>query len=196
MPISASGAPVAAFYTLVPAPWGPIHVAATDRALVALEILTPTDSFLARLERRLGVAPQPIRDGRSNGLLREAVTALGDYLDGSVRGLEFVVELVGLSDWDRRVLGVVRSIPYGEVASYGGVARMAGSPGAARAVGGAVGRNPVGLVIPCHRVIAGDGSLGGYGGEWAGDRRRLLEIKETLLAGEGISLPPVALFGA
>src|SRR5438046_2018126 len=53
-----------------------------------------------------------------------------------------------------------------------------------------------GRLIPCHRVSAGDGSLGGYGGEWAGDRRRLLEIKETLLAREGISLPPGALFGA
>ena len=167
MPISASGAPVAAFYTLVPAPWGPIHVAATDRALVALEILTPTDSFLARLERRLGVAPQPVRDGRSNGILREAVTALGDYLDGSVRGLDLAVELVGLSDWDRRVLGVVRSIPshlaLANAAAYSG--RIQDRPAAA---------------IPWHGA----------------SYLRFLPGEETLLAGEGISLPPVALFGA
>jgi methylated-DNA-[protein]-cysteine S-methyltransferase len=64
-----------------------------------------------------------------------------------------------------------------------------GRPGAARAVGGAIGRNPVGLVIPCHRVIAGDGSLGGYGGEWLDDREAMLAVKRALLELEGIDLP-------
>jgi methylated-DNA-[protein]-cysteine S-methyltransferase len=56
-------------------------------------------------------------------------------------------------------------------------------------VGGAIGRNPIGLAIPCHRVVAGDGSIGGYGGDWYGSREALLEIKRELLAIEGIRLP-------
>ena len=70
--------------------------------------------------------------------------------------------------------------------SYGRLARTIGRRGAARAVGGAVGRNPIGLAIPCHRVIAGDGSIGGYGGDWFGSREELLAIKRELLAREGV----------
>ena len=84
------------------------------------------------------------------------------------------------------MLGAVRGIPPGSTVSYGEVARMIGRAGAARAVGGAVGRNPIGLVIPCHRVIAGDGSLGGYGGGWWGGRQAGLELKRELLAREGV----------
>jgi methylated-DNA-[protein]-cysteine S-methyltransferase len=65
---------------------------------------------------------------------------------------------------------------------------MIGRAGAARAVGGAVGRNPIGIVIPCHRVIAGDGTLGGYGGGWWGGRQAGLELKRELLAREGVHL--------
>ena len=87
------------------------------------------------------------------------------------------------------MLGGVRRVGWGEATSYGRVARAIGRRGAARAVGGAVGRNPIGLAIPCHRVLAGDGSIGGYGGDWFGSREELLEIKRELLAREGISLP-------
>ncbi len=82
----------------------------------------------------------------------------------------------------------MRELPPGATASYGDVARMIGKPGAARAVGGAVGRNPIGLAIPCHRVIAGDGTLGGYGGGWWGGRQAGLELKRELLAREGVSI--------
>ena len=68
-----------------------------------------------------------------------------------------------------------------------------GRPGAARAVGGAVGRNPVAIVVPCHRVLAGDGSIGGYGGDWFGSRELLLDIKRELLRIEGVTLPAAAL---
>jgi methylated-DNA-[protein]-cysteine S-methyltransferase len=73
--------------------------------------------------------------------------------------------------------------------SYGMVARTIDRPGAARAVGGAVGRSPIGIVVPCHRVIAGDGTLGGYGGEWYGSREQGLELKQELLAMEGLDIP-------
>jgi methylated-DNA-[protein]-cysteine S-methyltransferase len=87
--------------------------------------------------------------------------------------------------WDRAVLGAVREIPWGATSSYGGIASTIGRRGAARAVGGAVGRNPISLAIPCHRVIAGDGSLGGYGGGWWGSRELRLDLKRELLGLEG-----------
>ena len=76
----------------------------------------------------------------------------------------------------------------GTTASYGEIARIIGRPGAARAVGGAVGRNPISLAIPCHRVIAGDGSLGGYGGGWWGGRQAGLDLKRELLDREGVHI--------
>jgi methylated-DNA-[protein]-cysteine S-methyltransferase len=99
------------------------------------------------------------------------------------------IDLADRPAWDRTVLGAIREIPWGEVTSYGQLARRIDRAGAARAVGGAVGRCPIGLIIPCHRVIAGDGTLGGYGGDWFGSRERLLELKSELLAREGIDIP-------
>ncbi|MBA3877292.1 MAG: hypothetical protein C0498_10200 [Anaerolinea sp.] len=90
--------------------------------------------------------------------------------------------------WDRAVLDAVRAIPRGETRSYGEIARAIGRPGAARAVGGAVGRNPISLLIPCHRVIASDGSLGGYGGNAWGSRDERLALKRELLLREGITV--------
>jgi methylated-DNA-[protein]-cysteine S-methyltransferase len=98
------------------------------------------------------------------------------------------IQLDGLSAWDRRVLSAVSTIPWGRTMSYGQIARAAGSPGAARAAGGSVGRNPIGLIVPCHRVIAGDGTIGGYGGAWPADRDELVALKRSLLEHEGVGL--------
>jgi methylated-DNA-[protein]-cysteine S-methyltransferase len=183
-------------FAIVAAPWGPIHVAATGAGVVALELLTPTDRFIAGLERRLHAEVLPLR--RATGLaaraVDRAVTEVEAYLAGRQRVFELPIELAASPDWDRLVLGGVRAVPFGEVTSYGRVARRVGRAGAARAVGGAVGRNPIGLLIPCHRVIAGDGTLGGYGGEWFGTREALLEVKRTLLELEGVELPAKRLF--
>ena len=91
---------------------------------------------------------------------------------------------VDLDSWDRRVLEGARTLRRGEVTSYGRLARRVGAPGAARAVGAALGRNPYWLLIPCHRVVAGDGSIGGYGGG-----PDALDVKRDLLALEGVSVP-------
>lgn len=118
-----------------------------------------------------------------------ARAAFAAFLDGDLDALDDLpTDLRDRPEWDRAVLGAVRTIRPGATASYGEVARMVGRPGAARAVGGAVGRNPLGLVVPCHRVIAGDGSLGGYGGGWWGGREAGLELKRQLLAREGVTL--------
>ena len=180
--------------TTIAGPWGPISVAATARGVVALELLTPPDAFVHSLEGRLHgtVARRPAECGDSGAeaMLDRATHAIDAYLAGDPSELEGLpVDLADRPAWDRAVLEAVRMVPYGSVTSYGGVARAIGRPGAARAVGGAVGRNPVGLVIGCHRVIAGDGTLGGYGGDWWGSRERLLELKRELLAHEGVSVP-------
>ena len=90
--------------------------------------------------------------------------------------------------WDRHVLGEVATIPWGRTASYGDIARRIGAPRAARAVGGALGRNPIGLLIPCHRVIAADGTIGGYGGDAWGSSAERLAIKRDLLLREGVTV--------
>ena len=78
--------------------------------------------------------------------------------------------------------------PWGETASYGEIARRIGAPGAARAVGGALGRNPISLIVPCHRVIAADGTIGGYGGDAWGSREAALDRKRALLRREGVTV--------
>jgi len=196
--------------TVIEAPWGPIHLAASDRGIVAVELMTTEPSFLRGIERRLGRAPSWV-DGAelgdhgaglgdhgaglgdhgasANEHLRAASDRLSRTLGGDHADLAgLALDLADRPDWDRAVLGAVRSIPRGETRSYGDIARAIGRPGAARAVGGAVGRNPIGFIIPCHRVIAGDGTLGGYGGGWWGDRDRMLDLKTDLLRLEGRSV--------
>ena len=177
----------------VAAPWGPIRLAASGSGLVALDQLVALDAFTARLERRFGALPRPLTEAPggsvASALLARAVVALEAFLAGDLEALvDLPVDLGDRPAWDRLVLGAVRGIPPGTTVSYGEVARMIGRAGAARAVGGAIGRNPVGLLIPCHRVIAGDGTLGGYGGGWWGGRQAGLELKRELLFREGVDV--------
>jgi O-6-methylguanine DNA methyltransferase len=147
------------------------------------------EECLERRERLTQVGHRR-RAGRGVRELERAVAALEAFLDGRPAGLEGLpLDMADRGAWDRAVLGAVRGLGWGQVASYGGIATAIGRRGAARAVGGAVGRNPIGLAIPCHRVIAGDGTIGGYGGDWFGGRDALLAIKRDLLALEGVSLP-------
>lgn len=180
-----------AAWAIVAAPWGPIHLAATEAGVVALELLTPTDRFIAELQRRrrADVVPAPQAPGGPRGLVGRAAEQVAAYLGGARQVFDLPLDLGDRPEWDRLVLDGVRTIPWGKVSSYGRVAARIGRRGAARAVGGAVGRNPIGLLIPCHRVISGSGALGGYGGDWWGTREALLGIKRTLLELEGVELP-------
>jgi methylated-DNA-[protein]-cysteine S-methyltransferase len=164
-------------------------VAATRRGIVAIDILAPAVEFRAALERRLGpfeAASGPNGEA-AQAQLDRGIAALREFLAGDADAFAGVsLDLADRPAWDRTVLAAVREIPWGSTASYGSIAAGIGRRGAARAVGGAVGRNPISLAIPCHRVIAGDGSLGGYGGGWWGSRELRLELKRELLEREGI----------
>jgi methylated-DNA-[protein]-cysteine S-methyltransferase len=116
---------------------------------------------------------------RDDDGFEEVVAQLHAYFGGTLTHFDVPLELGG-TDFQRRVWAGLREIPYGETISYGELARRLGSPGASRAVGLANGRNPVGIIVPCHRVIGADGSLTGYGGG--------IERKVWLLEHEGALL--------
>jgi methylated-DNA-[protein]-cysteine S-methyltransferase len=111
------------------------------------------------------------------GPLRETALQLGEYFRGERREFELPLRLQG-TEFQRRAWRSLLAIPYGETRSYAEQAKHIGNPKASRAVGLANGRNPIPIVVPCHRVIGADGSLTGYGGG--------LERKRWLLAHEGL----------
>ncbi len=186
--------PVVAIIATEASPWGPVHVVATEDGVAAIERDWSAEAVGRRVGQRLGgrvelvgatsVAATAERDRR----LRAGLDAVASVADGHEPPAELALDWRGVSSWDRRVLEGARTLRRGEVTSYGRLARRIGAPGAARAVGAALGRNPYWLLIPCHRVVAGDGSIGGYGGG-----PDALEVKRDLLALEGVSVPVVEL---
>ena len=105
----------------------------------------------------------PGRESKSNPMLRQAVEQLRAYFAGDLRAFDLPLDMQG-TEFQRRVWSELRNIPYGETRSYSFIARMIGAPKSVRAVGAANGRNPIPIVVPCHRVIGAGGSLTGYGG--------------------------------
>ncbi len=169
---------------------GPVWAAATTRGVAAAALRDDAEGFLGSLARR-GLVPDDDRAGApAVRLATEAVHQMVALLAGDASEVDpLPVDLGDRPAWDRLVLDAVRGIPRGSTASYGEIARRVGRPGAARAVGGAVGRNEVALLVPCHRVVAADGSLGGYGVDAWGSAEAALALKAELLALEGIVLP-------
>ena len=102
---------------------------------------------------------------------------LREYFAGRRRRFDTTVDLAGQTPFQRQVLEAAARVPAGSVASYGDIARAIGRPTATRAVGAALGQNPVPIIVPCHRIIGSDGGLHGYGGG--------LDVKEKLLRLEG-----------
>lgn len=122
---------------------------------------------------------QPAVSALARGHLDAARAALADYFAGQPPSLP-ALDLQG-TDFQRQVWRALLDIPWGEVRTYGELAASLGRPGAGRAVGAANGRNPVAILVPCHRVVAAGGQLGGYSGG--------LELKRELLAHEAAHGP-------
>lgn len=158
-------------------PLGPVWLAAGPRGLVAVEYNGSEESFRAYLAKISKGLPT-----RSPQKMSGAKKMLLAYLHGRSNRIEIDVDLSGITPFQRRVLEETRKVPRGQVSTYAEIARRIGQPKAVRAVGQALRRNPVPIVVPCHRVIASDGSLGGYSGQMR-DRRKI-----ELLRLEGVAL--------
>lgn len=156
-------------YRVVDSPVGTLLVAATDRGIVRVAFAVEGhDQVLATLAER--VSPRVLR---APGRLDAAAYQLDDYFAGRLHAFDLPLDFQLAQGFRRMVLEHLREISYGHTASYGTVARASGRSGASRAVGTACARNPLPIVVPCHRVVRSDGSIGQYAGG--------VEAKRTLL---------------
>ena len=157
-------------YDRLDSPLGPLWVAITAKGVATIHYgAEPPDSELRRLVRVYG--PGVVPDHRRSSVLARE---LDQYFRGKRRTFDIPVDLAGLTPFQTRVLAQTAKIPFGDLLTYRTIATRIGNTKASRAVGGAVGANPIPIIVPCHRVVATDGSLGGYAGG--------LEAKRTLLA--------------
>lgn len=154
---------------------GPMLAALTARGLAALERGDDATDFVAAVTRRFPKID--LRDGRAADLERQ----LDEYLAGRRRCFDVAVDLRDLAPFNRRALEATMAIPYGETATYGELAAQLGHPGAARAVGNALSRCPVSIVVPCHRVVRASDGLSGWGADVA-EKRRLLALEREAVA--------------
>ena len=172
-------------YTSLETPLGELFLAATEAGVCRISWHATEAEFTAELA---DLGAPAVRDDA--GLASQRM-ALSEHLAGRRRTLDLPLDAGRETEFQRRVREVVRSIPWGETLTYGEVANLAGSPGAARAVGGVMATNPVPLLIPCHRVLGHGDTLHGYGGNGCSNR---LDEKARLLEMEGLRVigPPQA----
>jgi methylated-DNA-[protein]-cysteine S-methyltransferase len=157
---------------------GPLFVAVNDRGVVALDFGLSEQEFVTRVARRTKATPI-----RSDDQVAEALKQVREYLDGKRTKFDLPLDMSRMSEFQRRVLSIALKIPRGKYLTYADVAKAIGKPQASRAVGQALGHNPVPIVIPCHRVLGSDGSLHGYSGGGG------IQTKAWLLRLEGASVP-------
>ena len=151
-------------YTVADSPVGRLLVATTRHGLVRLEFLDErVDDVLDELAQT--ISPRILEDAKGTESARRQLDA---YFAGRTHGFRVRVDwALTPTGFSRRVLEATAAIPFGSVSTYGHVARIAGSPRAARAAGNALHDNPVPIVVPCHRVVPSSGGIGQYGGhEW------------------------------
>ncbi|NOP98981.1 MULTISPECIES: methylated-DNA--[protein]-cysteine S-methyltransferase [Mycolicibacterium] len=150
----------------------------TMESPVGLLTLAGRDGKLMHL-RMVDQTYEPSREGweADDAAFPDAVDQLSEYFAGDRTEFTLELDMAG-TQFQRRVWEALRAIPYGETCTYGEIARQIGAPSAFRAVGLANGHNPIGIIVPCHRVIGANGSLTGYGGGL--DRKRaLLELEKS-----------------
>ncbi|MEO8556431.1 MAG: methylated-DNA--[protein]-cysteine S-methyltransferase [Actinomycetota bacterium] len=161
-------------HTVIDSVVGFLTLVADDGAIVGLYMdlqrHRPADADLGDLDPR----------GREAEPFKAAADQIDAYFAGVLTRFDLPLAPAG-SDFQKRVWAALQKIPYGQTESYGELAERVGSPGGARAVGLANGKNPIGIIIPCHRVVGADGSLTGYGGGL--DRKKQLLDLETRVVG-------------
>ncbi|MFG2497770.1 methylated-DNA--[protein]-cysteine S-methyltransferase [Streptomyces sp. NPDC048441] len=152
-------------HTLIDSPYGPLTLVATEGTLSGL--------YMTEQRHR---PPEETFGDRDEGPFGETISQLEAYFAGELTEFDLPMRLDG-TPFQRTVWQQLQLIPYGETRTYGQLADALGKPNASRAVGLANGKNPIGVIVPCHRVIGAGGSLTGYGGG--------LDRKQRLLAFEG-----------
>lgn len=161
-------------YAVVSSPVGPVTVVEGERGVIAVEFGAPSAEALgARLAAGLGEQVELEKRAR----LR-ATTEIAEYFRSRRRTFGVPIDLSLANDFQRRVLQRLARVGFGQLTTYGELAKSVGKPGAARAVGVAMAKNPLPILVPCHRVVASNGSLGGFSGG--------LEVKRRLHRHEGI----------
>ncbi len=164
-------------FGLLETPVGYLQVTVSDHGVCRLDFGGRTPSRAQTwFQAHFGRLPQP----GSHPVLAQAIESLDGYFTRQFRVLPVALDLRG-TRFQRRVWSELLRIPYGRTTTYGKVARALGQPGAAQAVGRAVGANPIPVIVPCHRVVGADGSLTGFAGG--------LEVKSQLLELEGTLEP-------
>lgn len=165
-------APPIVYYAFFPSPIGRIGIAATPRGICRVTFNARADSdFRNRLRREYRC--RPVRRDRH---FKSIASRLRSYFSGQPVRFNVKIDLNKGTPFQQKVWEFLRSIPYGQTRSYRSVARGIGHPNSFRAVGGACGNNPIGILIPCHRVIKATGGLGGFTGGLR-VKRRLLRLE-------------------
>jgi methylated-DNA-[protein]-cysteine S-methyltransferase len=163
---------VALTYDITDSPIGALLVAVTEAGVVRVAFASEDhEKVLCLLAER--ISPRLLRSAKQTDQIRRE---LNDYLTGSLGAFTVPIDWQLINGFQRDVLGATARLRYGTTASYGDIATAAGNPRAVRAAGTALGRNPIPIMIPCHRVLRADGSLGGYLGG--------LDAKRFLLTAE------------
>jgi methylated-DNA-[protein]-cysteine S-methyltransferase len=168
-------APTPLRHQSIETPIGPVHLVDDGAALVGIDFGAPEDRLLPLLRRRFGTVELIAAEDRLG-----CASRLRRYFAGELRAIEDMPVDGGGSTFQRTVWAALREIPAGTTTTYGTLAERLGVPRASRAVGLANGRNPISIIVPCHRIVGAGGALTGYGGG--------IERKRWLLAHEGAVL--------
>ena len=164
-------------YDIVDSPLGRLLVAATDKGVCFVSLDMKDAGLVENLEKEFPEARSLTRDSETIGPALELLVA---YLAGETPNLDLPLDIQATA-FQRRVWQELIAIPPGETRSYSEIAEAIGVPGARRAVGRACATNPVAIIVPCHRVVRGDGAVGNY--RWGVQRKEALLAKEAMAAG-------------
>ena len=166
-------------YAVFPTPLGPLLIAATEHGVSLVEYVGRRDGSDSWLLRQRQVELEPAR-----APLERFHDELMEYLAGGRTRLDWALDFRFVrSDFQRQVLRATAAIPYGAVSSYAGIASDIGRPKAVRAVAGALRRNPIPIVVPCHRIVGSGGTLVGYAGTRVALKARLLGLEGVQIGG-------------
>lgn len=156
---------------------GKIFIASSDKGLIKVSLDCSKEDFIKSLISSYN--RNIVFNDRKN---EKILTQMKNYLKGNLKKFDVGID-IKVTDFQKKILNMVKRIEYGKVKSYGQIAKEIKKPGASRAVGNAIAKNPIPIVIPCHRVVKSDGTIGGFGG-----KVNRVDIKRKLLKIEGLKI--------